>query len=121
VSLKPLFVYGTLRASHPNSVYHGLAGSCDVTKDVVLPGFNLYDLGSFPGVRPGEGSVVGDVFMVPEELWDRLDQYEGVPHLYTRETVELTGFGDTEVYVYGRQPNEAGRITSGNWLQQHEG
>lgn len=97
---KPLFVYGTLRDAHPNSAHFDLSGKCEVTRDVVLTGYDIFDLGSFPGVKPGSGSVVGDLFMVPEEQFDILDQYEGVPSLYTRETVSVAGYDDVQLYVY---------------------
>ena len=121
MSLKPLFVYGTLRAAHPNSARFGLAGSCDVITNVVLPGFNIYDLGAFPGIKPGDGSVVGDLFMVPDELWDRLDAYEGVPHLYTRETVDIAGHEGVQVYVYGYDVDNRQAIATGDWLNQNAG
>ena len=119
--LTPLFVYGTLRAAHQNSANFGLAGQCDVITDVVLPGYNIFDLGWFPGIRPGSGSVVGDLFMVPDKLWERLDAYEGVPHLYTRETVSIAGHDNVQVYVYSRDIDPADRIPGGNWLQQNAG
>ena len=119
---KPLFVYGTLRHNQRNSVYHGLSGSCTVIENVVLPGHNLYDLGAFPGIKPGDGSVVGDVFMVPDDLWDSLDAYEGVPNLYTRQPVDIAGFDQpVQAYIYEGQVVPQRRIANGNWLQQHEG
>ena len=120
-NLKPLFVYGTLRDAHSNSARFGLSGSCEVTRNVVLNGFDIFDLGSFPGIKPGNGSVVGDLFMVPDELWDRLDSYEGVPHLYTRETVSVAGHDNVQVYVYAGEPHPNSQVTNGDWLNQSEG
>lgn len=117
MSLKPLFVYGTLRDGQSNSQYHGLAGHCDVTNNVVLTGHNIYHLGGFPGIKPGSGSVVGDVFMVPEHLWDSLDRYEGVPYLYTRQSVNIAGFNEpVQAYIYEGSISEQHRIATGDWL-----
>jgi hypothetical protein len=39
----------------------------------------LYDLGQFPGVVEGEGTVRGVVLRVPPTAWTALDEYEACP------------------------------------------
>ena len=113
--MKPLFVYGTLRDFHPNSKRFGLSGSCELYRDVKLPGFDLFNLGWFPGIKPGAGTVVGDVFFVPDDTYPALDSYEGVPNLYTRQTVTLESLGEVQVYVYNGQPPVGSQVESGDW------
>ena len=121
MTTKKLFVYGTLRNFHPNSVRFGLSGSCPVTEGVRLEGYDLFNLGWFPGIKPGEGAVIGDVFDVPTGLFATLDQYEGVPNLYTRQTVSITDIGDpVEVYVYNGNPGRSDQIESGNWEDRQD-
>lgn len=113
--MKPLFVYGTLRNFHPNSQRFGLAGSCEVYEGVKLPGFDLFNLGWYPGIKPGTGTVVGDVFFVPDDKYPALDQYEGVPNLYTRQVVSIESLGDVQVYVYNGTPPGGSLVESGDW------
>lgn len=120
MNIKPLFVYGTLRDQHPNSARFGLSGSCTVYNNVTLTGFDLFNLGWFPGIKPGDGTVLGDVFFVPENLWPRLDAYEGVPSLYTRQTVSIEPLGDVQVYVYNGNPPVGSQIADGDWLSDQQ-
>lgn len=71
----PVFVYGTLMkgrsASHymQDAVFLGQAE---------LPGYVMYDLGWYPGILPGEDSIVhGEVYLVSEEMLKSMDHYEG--------------------------------------------
>ena len=117
MSFKPLFVYGTLRQGHANSARLGLDGQCDVVNNVQLPGYVLFNLGWFPGIQPGEGTVTGDLFMVPEDRFPALDSYEGAPDLYRRETVTIGEHTGVQVYIYnGNQPPET--IASGDWFNK---
>lgn len=117
---KKLFVYGTLRSGHANSARFGLEGTAPCTPEVKLMGFELFDLGWYPGIRPGDGYVVGDLFDVKDNQWAALDQYEGVPDLYTRETVTVGGFEGVQVYVYHRSIPADKKIGSGDWFKQKE-
>ena len=110
-----LFVYGTLKADHPNSERFGLAGTCECTPGVDLMGYRIYNLSWFPGIIPGEGVVIGDLFKVPEELFERLDKYEGCPTLYKRESVCIGSIPDVQIYVYQGTPLETSFIESGVW------
>lgn len=120
-----LFVYGTLRLGHPNGARFGLTADRLVEQGAKLHGFNLFDISWFPGVQPAvdpqsgardlSSAVTGDVFEVPDNLWPALDSYEGAPNLYRRETVQIEGHGDVEVYVYNHRVNPDAIISSGEW------
>ena len=126
-----LFVYGTLRrdARHPMGRY--LAEHAEHEGEAVLEEADLFDLGSYPGVRvPGGGTVLGDVYALHPDTVDavmaRLDDYEGCgaddppPHQYARQllTVNLADEEDVEawVYVLRRVPLQAVPIPSGDYL-----
>lgn len=113
-----LLAYGTLRAGHANSSRFGL-DKCPVEKNVELTGYNLYNLGWFPGIRPGVGTVVCDLFDITNDMLPALDAYEGAPHLYTRETVKV---GDTEafVYVYHQPIDQSRLISTGDWWSKEK-
>jgi gamma-glutamylcyclotransferase (GGCT)/AIG2-like uncharacterized protein YtfP len=86
---------------------------------VVLEGFAMVDLGSYPGVIRAEGSIVGEVYGLPHAgLIDVLDRAEGVfenPPLYRRIEVEALG-RPAWLYVYDRDLSGLRRIESGDWL-----
>lgn len=110
-----LFVYGTLRLEHPNSRMFGLTPDNLVKQGVELYGHKIFDVSWFPGVQPGDGTVMGDVFEVTtDSQWASLDAYEGTPTLYKREVVEVMG-EPCYTYIYQGDPGQL--IEDGDWLQ----
>ena len=112
----PVFVYGTLMKKGSASRYMREA---EFLGEAVLPGYAMYDLGWYPGILPGEGSVVhGEVYLVSDEMLMRMDHYEGEGFLYMRKAVPVTGIEgcpEAQVYVYLRPVDEAQRIQNGRW------
>ena len=76
-----VFVYGTLKKGGANHtwIYDAL-----FLGKAVVSGYQMHDLGSFPGVTRSQGGLVhGELYEV-ETLQD-LDLLEGYPRLYNRE------------------------------------
>lgn len=71
-----LFVYGTLRRGCDNKFARQLAEQGKFIDAAKVSG-RLYDLGPYPGARPGNETVLGEVFQVDEPLLSALDDYEG--------------------------------------------
>jgi gamma-glutamylaminecyclotransferase len=94
-----------------------LAGARFVGEAVTDPVFDLVDLGAYPAlVRGGATAVFGELYEVTAEHLGRLDEFEGHPHLYRRETMQLTGGRSVESYFM--DPDRARgypRIGSGRW------
>ena len=121
-------VYGSLREGFalPDAPDVGSAlvdrGNCRI------PG-QLYDLGEYPGLVPGEGSVVGDLFEVRDlsvfRLLDRYERYDALhpkDSLYLRRVVRLLQPQvDAWVYLYNRTVEGQPRIESGDWAQYRRG
>jgi gamma-glutamylaminecyclotransferase len=97
-----LFVYGTLKRGERN--HRLLADQRFVGPAVTSPGLRLFDLGPYPGmVRDADGGPVrGELFAVRECGLDELDDFEGVPDLFTRERVELADGTTAWAYLYAR-------------------
>ena len=98
-----LFVYGTLMRGQPaDSMLEG----CRYLGRYVLEDYALYELGSYPGIRPFESqSVPGELYSIPQSLLKDLDRYESEGSLYTRTELEVgNGFDNVRawVYVYNR-------------------
>ena len=98
-----VFVYGTLMKNQRN---HGYLKDAAYIDDGVLEGYDMYDLGRYPGIIPGEGKVVGEVYQVTSEIEKQLDylEEEGVLYLKKPETVRLNNGQTVEslVYVYNK-------------------
>lgn len=94
-----VFVYGTLM--HGQRANHLLGGALFVGK-FRLANYAMYNLGSFPGIRPLRGeSVVGEVYEISEEILPALDRYEGEGSLYNRILVEVVNEKEiTNAYAY---------------------
>ncbi len=112
-----IFVYGTLKRGAGN--HHHLAGQTFVGQAQTVPGFSLYDLGSYPGMVAQAGDcdgVRGEVWSVDSDCLHRLDELEGVHEgLYHRQSVALQPpFADrsVEAYLYGRAVSDRAAVGS---------
>ncbi|KAA8498217.1 hypothetical protein FVE85_5802 [Porphyridium purpureum] len=155
-----LFVYGTLRKSYVQlaSTWRASEGRETTFLDpprvllelgvahvgiARLQGFELFDVGSYPGIRRAERAadpafVVGDVFRIPRgnaaRVWNQLDAYEECcesdpqPHEYTRcvVSVQLDANGmatgsvqhveNAWAYVYAWDSHACARIEHGDYI-----
>ncbi len=83
-----LVVYGTLKSGR--GAYHS-STIIGKPKEVELKGYDMYSLGGFPGVIPGDHSIKAEVHEYPMHLLPSLDAYEGVPTLYQRHRIKVDG------------------------------
>lgn len=116
-----VFVYGTLMEGQPNHEYF-LAGKQKVA-DGWTTGYEMYDLGSYPGIKEGPGQVPGEIYSVTDEELKQLDELEGEGVLYRRVPVTVyTDEGQTiqaAVYVYNGSVKGCPRL-SGKWGHEEE-
>ena len=85
---KYAFVYGTLMKNHRN---HGYLKDSTYIGDGIIDGYQMYDLGTYPGVVESKGTVFGEVYLINTETEKRLDYLEEEGDLYLKklETVRL--------------------------------
>lgn len=123
-----LFVYGTLRTPvggpAADTHYHErISGAILSRRPAQLQGALLYDFGAYPGVGPGTGLVVGELFEVTAAGLAEADVIEGHPQYYERR-LQLVGVVDgesTEAWVYWAPENvldDALVISSGDWFER---
>ena len=110
-----VFVYGTLRKGQHN--HHFLQQSKKLGDWVTPAQFALYDLGRYPGMIFGKKKVVGEVYIVNDDVLASLDRLEDVPIEYRREQIE-TIFGLAWVYLYQFDLSEQREILSGDWCKR---
>lgn len=93
-----------------------------------IPGV-LYDLGGYPGLRPGQGSVRGELYRIDARaVLEQLDAFEGFNpadterSLYVRRRLGLLEpAGTAWVYIYNREPGARPLIPSGDWRAHRSG
>ena len=81
---KYVFVYGTLMKNQRNHEYlnHSI-----YIGDGVIDGYQMYDLGTYPGIVEGKGTVFGEVYQITKETENRLDYLEDEGNLYLKKLV----------------------------------
>ncbi|ONI37908.1 hypothetical protein AN639_01060 [Candidatus Epulonipiscium fishelsonii] len=83
-----VFVYGTLMKGHYNHDYY--LAKATYLGERVLDGYELYDLGAYPGIVARKGEKVrGELYQIEEDMLADLDILEGEGTLYNRLTVEV--------------------------------
>lgn len=101
--VKYVFVYGTLMKNQGN---HRCLNDSIYIGDGVIDGYEMYDLGSYPGIVEGKGTVIGEVYQITGETENRLDCLEGEGDLYLKKPVIVRLDNNQTVfaivYVYNR-------------------
>ena len=110
-------VYGSLKQGYGNHGVMQRAGGQLVSTEVIH-GFNMYSLGGFPGIKPGNGSIHIEVYTV--EDMQPLDYLEGynpnnpMGGLYNRTTIQ-TSTGAAWIYIYNGHVSASSLIADGVW------
>ena len=116
-----IFVYGILKKA--GGAGDMMSGS-EFVSDAKVKG-DLYNLGSYPGLRHGDGVVTGEVYKIKDEcLLNQLDRWEGYHKdkpeysMYLREQVDLIEPKGVRawVYVYNRDVHPNHKIKDGCWI-----
>lgn len=116
-----LFVYGTLlRGLSRAQVLHGAR----FLGPALVEG-QLFDLGRYPGLRPGRGLVVGEIWDVDAATLRRIDRIEDFDpsdpsgSLYQRVEIPARSLSGTPfaaaTYRYNRRPPGNARIVHGDY------
>ncbi len=109
-----VFVYGTLMRGQ--RAHHFLEGA-EYLGEFILDNYAIYDLGSFPGIKPkNDHRVFGEVYEIVPEMLPTLDRYEGEGSLYDRVKVSAGGdAGTVEAYAYVYKGNPGSEPLDGKW------
>ena len=111
-----IIVYGSLRRKQGNS--HWMTNA-QWLGDHQIPGYELYNIGFYPGVVPGEGAVYGEVYRIDAITLGELDALRTSGGEYKRQLIQ-TPYGSAWLYVYQRSVVGLKRIPSGDWLLRDE-
>ncbi|NDJ85138.1 MAG: gamma-glutamylcyclotransferase [Chloroflexi bacterium] len=123
----PFFFYGTLRRGQPN--YALLRSNTSIEEPALAPQMELYSLGNFPMMVPGDHTVRGELVTLEHRIYDqlkeRIDYLEGFRPfvagecLYQRNLIQVVREADgervwawayvgTRDFVLGRYPQVPG-------------
>lgn len=93
--MRHVALYGSLRRGSAQHVRFGLPSALRYVGARMLRGV-LYDLGPYPGLKPGDGLVEAELYrIVDARVLERLDRYEGydprdeVRSAYVRRVVRV--------------------------------
>lgn len=117
-----LFVYGTLRRGGTN--HRWLASAPYVGPAVTVAWCGLY-VDDYPYLNPNHpvGPVAGEVFKVSHAMLKRLDEFEGVPLLYSRDrlAVLVEGLGALDAWTYVRAARSGRLLEHGDFSHETVG
>ena len=102
--MQRVFVYGSLRRGMEN--HDVLYGAEFVGPARTGAQFQMFDLGRFPAVLPGDAVIEGEVYLTCDTVLERLDAFERVPELYVRRETVLDVGGAAWIYVYSAAAND---------------
>ena len=100
-----VFTYGTLMKGEVN---HYKLRNAEYVCDGVISGYKMFNLDCFPAIKESEGTVLGELYLVSDELLKELDYFEGEGSLYIRKTTKVYSLDkeyEAYVYVYNKESN----------------
>jgi len=95
-----VFLYGTLKKGFSN--HRLMAGQTFVAEAKTLPKYKLYRTSGFPCMVYCEDgkAIIGELWEIDEKCRKNLDYFEGHPHLFRRESVEIQDVTEpVEAYI----------------------
>lgn len=109
-----IIVYGTLKKDQYNYKYiKQMCGEDSLVKkeDLVLDGFEMYDLGSYPGIVQAEnGQIVCEVMEASPKAANFIQMMEQSSGY--REAI----IDNARIYIYARPIKSYNKIETGEWL-----
>jgi gamma-glutamylcyclotransferase (GGCT)/AIG2-like uncharacterized protein YtfP len=119
--MKKVLVYGSLREGMYNfKRVLNFFGESSIKKidSVTLKGFNIFDLGHYPGLNKSENekdTVVFDLMEVSDKAFEFIERMElgaGYSKHYNEEH-------DAYYYVYDYKLDINSKVKSGDWVKHH--
>ncbi len=114
-----VFVYGTLKRGFS---LHKYLAEAKFLGEAKLSGYEMYDLGWYPGIKSGKGEIYGEVYEVEPGTLAVLDEIEDEGEEYERclLPVQLKDgqIIDAFVYIYRGDVSGCPVVKSGCWTKK---
>ncbi|MGV8980141.1 gamma-glutamylcyclotransferase family protein [Clostridium sp.] len=109
-----VFVYGTLMSGNSNN--ERFLSEAKFAGDFIAEGFELYDLGNYPGIIHRENNKVkGQLYVIDKNILNNLDILEGEGSLYIRELIRVVNDNNESqeayAYVYNQGISGKGKVS----------
>lgn len=114
--MKRIVVYGLLREGMPLWERY-LKGRARFLGRTRVKGYDMYAL-SYPWAVKGYGEIVVEIFDVPDEIFEVVDEIERSAG-YERTRVVVPGFGEAYMWLahYDIVPENAKRVEHGDFVK----
>lgn len=106
---RKVFVYGTLMKGEPN---HHFIEDSRFLGVYALEGYEMYNVGWYPAIIPGEGIIPGELYEVREGDMKYIDGLEGEGSLYIRKCKLTADESLIYIYEYAQDTSDLERIDS---------
>ena len=114
-SNRKVFVYGTLMEGESN---HDYLENSECLGKAFIEGYDMYDVGFYPAIVPGDSLIVGELYDVPLEDMPSIDMLEGEGSLYVKKCEAVSDYSGNIsiafVYVYLGEVESLERISAWN-------
>lgn len=104
-----VFVYGTLMKGEANHLY--LKNSTCLGA-AILEGYEMYDVGWYPAIIPGDGRIIGELYEVPKKDIPLIDRFEDEGNLYIRKYKITSDKALVYIYEYAKDTTGLEKISS---------
>lgn len=115
-SKKRILTYGSLRKNEYNfDRFKAIYGpNFNYLSSIIIKGYDLYDLGSYPGIKESENpnkDLQVDIMECGDDCYNSIKRME-LGAGYTTKNIEIDG-EDHTIYIYQGNPRKL--VESGDW------
>ena len=103
------FFYGSLKRGHGNNQRFELEKKASFLGEQALLGWDMWDLGAYPCITPGEGTISGEVWELEKEEADWIRRME-LGAGYEEGEIESEKWGPTKIYFMASAPRRGVKI-----------
>jgi len=117
---KLVLTYGSLRVGEYNhdSFKRQYKEGYKYVKSLELDGYDLYSLGSYPGIKEGSGKLKVDLFECSKECYMSIRGME-LGAGYSEKVIELEE-GGAVLYLYDHSVKQDRIVEDGDWVNRNK-
>lgn len=113
IKMKKIFVYGSLRKDCYN---FALMNKALFQCDDIIKGYDMFSLGAYPCISKGKGRVLGEIYLIPEELYQFINLMETGAG-YVRKKIKTEFDNEVYVWIYDNLPFNPIKVIHGDWVR----
>ena len=115
----PILVYGSLRKGLWG--HQRFLSSYEALETKRISGFVMFSVNDeYPFIIHGNEEITVELYYIDAQKLQELDEFEGCPNQYTRETINLPNL-QAFIYVYSKNNPEVfvdkPKVNNGDWVE----